>query len=190
MRAFAFLLLLLPGLLAAGCDSQAPAPPPAPPAVVEAPDTPANAQAAYPALSGRVVDDANLLTAAQEDELTGRLATLEQRTTDQLVVVTVPTLGGLRIADYGRALGNHWGIGRADLNNGVLLIVAPSEREVRIEVGIGLREVLTDELAARVIDNDILPQLRAGDIYPGISGGVEALITTLTARQQEPQNAS
>ncbi len=188
MRAFAF--LLLPALLAAGCDAETAPPPPAPPADVAVRDTTANAQAAYPALSGRVVDDANLLTAAQEDELTGRLATLEQRTSDQLVVVTVPTLGGLRIADYGRALGNHWGIGRADLNNGVLLIVAPNEREVRIEVGTGLREVMTDELAARVIDNDILPQLRAGDIYPGISGGVEALITALTARQQEPQNAA
>ncbi len=188
MRSLAF--LLLPALLAAGCNSETAAPPPAPPAAeLKVPDTPANAQADYPALSGRVVDEANLLTAAQEDELTGRLATLEQRTTDQLIVVTVPTLGGLRIADYGRALGNHWGIGRGDLNNGVLLILAPNEREVRIEVGTGLSSVLTNELASRVIDNDILPQLRAGDIYPGIAGGVESLITALVARQQEPQNA-
>jgi uncharacterized protein len=182
--------LLLPALLTLGCGSETAAPPAAPVAAntVEAPiSTPTPA---YPALTGRVVDDANLLTAAQEDELTGRLATLEQRTTDQLVVVTVPSLGGLRIADYTRALGNHWGIGRGDLDNGVLLVLAPNEREVRIEVGTGLRQVLTNELAARVIDNDILPQLRAGDIYPGISGGVEALIATLTARRQEPQNAT
>jgi uncharacterized protein len=93
------------------------------------------------------------------------------------------------MADYARTLGNHWGIGRGDLDNGVLLIVAPNEREVRIEVGTGLRSVLTDELAARVIDNDVLPQLRAGDIYPGIAGGVEALIAALVARQQAPQNS-
>lgn len=186
MRRLAF--LLLPALLAAGCNSETAAPPPAP---VEAPaaEPATNVQAAFPALSGRVIDEANMLTAEQEDELTGRLATLEQRTTDQLVVVTVPTLGGRPIADYARALGNHWGLGRADLNNGVLLVIAPAEREVRIEVGTGLRPVLTDELAADVIDRDILPHLRAEEYYTGIAGGVEALIGALEARQQPAENA-
>ena len=182
MRRFAF--LLLPALLAAGCDTETATPAPA---AVEVPA--ANTQAAFPTLSGRVVDEANLLTAEQEDELTGRLATLEQRTTDQLVVLTVPTLGGRPMAEYARALGNHWGIGRAGLNNGVLLVIAQTEREVRIEVGTGLRPVLTNELAADVIDRDILPHLRAGEYYPGIAGGVEALIGALEARQQPAQDA-
>jgi uncharacterized protein len=186
MRAPAF--LLLSALLAAGCNSETAAPPAAP-AETPVAEPAANGQAAFPTLSGRVNDEANLLTAEQEDELTGRLATLEQRTTDQLVVVTIPTLGGRPIADYARALGNHWGIGRGGLNNGVLLVIAPAERAVRIEVGTGLEAVLTNDLTADVIDRDILPHLRAEEYYTGIAGGVEALIGALEARQQPAQNA-
>lgn len=181
-------LLLLPALLAAGCNPETAAPAPAP-AEARAAEPAANALVGFPALNGRVVDEAGLLTAEQEGELTGRLAALEQRTTDQLVVVTVPSLGGRPIADYARALGNHWGIGRADLDNGALLVIAPAEREVRIAVADGLRPVLTDELSADIIDNDILPHLRASEHYLGIAAGVEAMVGALTARQQAPRNA-
>src|SRR5690606_32411841 len=88
------------------------------------------AQPSFPALTGRVVDEAGLLTPAQERELEGRLAALESRTTDQLVVVTVRSLQGYEIEEYGYQLGRAWGIGQSAVDNGVLLIVAPNERQV------------------------------------------------------------
>jgi uncharacterized protein len=92
----------------------------------------------FPALTGRVVDDAELLGPDVEEELTGELKALEDKSSDQLVVVTVPSLQGYTIEDYGYRLGRHWGIGTAKLSNGVVLIVAPNEHKVRIEVGYGL----------------------------------------------------
>src|SRR5581483_5381968 len=96
------------------------------------------AEPTFPALTGRVVDDADLLSPADEQELTDELKALEDKSSDQVVVVTLPSLQGYAIEDYGYRLGRHWGIGTAKLNNGVLLIVAPNERKVRIEVGYGL----------------------------------------------------
>src|SRR5688572_27548014 len=95
-------------------------------------------QVAFPELTGRVVDQAGILAPEEETRLSDQLAALEVRTTDQLVVVTVPSLQGLSIDEFSQQLGNHWGIGRADRNNGVLLVVAPKERRVRIAVGYGL----------------------------------------------------
>jgi uncharacterized protein len=134
---------------------------------------------AYPALTGRVVDGANLLSAAEEASLTGELAALERRTTNQLVVVTVPALGGRQSADYSRDLGNHWGIGQANRNNGILLVVAPNERQIRIEVGIGLTATLTNEAASQIIARDLLPQFRAGNWFAGIQTGSRAIIARL-----------
>src|SRR3546814_10027569 len=94
----------------------------------------------FPALTGRDVDAANLLPPQQEARLSDRLKTLEDRSKHQFVVVTVPSLGGHTIDDYGLHLGRTWGIGRKDYNDGVLLIVAPNERKVRIEVGYGLEK--------------------------------------------------
>ena len=99
---------------------------------------PANAEPTFPALTGRVVDDANLLDPADEQALTADLKALEDKSSDQVVVVTVPSLQGYAIEDYGYQLGRHWGIGTKQLSNGVLLIVAPNERKVRIEVGRGI----------------------------------------------------
>src|SRR3972149_11166850 len=96
------------------------------------------AEPTFPALTGRVVDDANLLSASDKAQLTADLKALEDKSSDQVVVVTVPSLQGFTIEDYGYQLGRHWGIGTKELNNGVLLIVAPNERKVRIEVGRGL----------------------------------------------------
>ncbi len=129
----------------------------------------------FPALSGRVVDQAGLLTPQKEAELTARLEALERDTTDQLVVVTLDSLQGLEIEDYGYRLGRAWGIGQAERNNGVLLIVAPEERKVRIEVGYGLEPVLTDGLSALIIHNEILPAFRDGHFERGIEQGVAAL---------------
>lgn len=129
----------------------------------------------FPALSGRVVDQARLLTPEKEAELTARLEALERDTSDQLVVVTIDSLQGLEIEDYGYRLGRAWGIGQAEENNGALLIVAPNERKVRIEVGYGLEPILTDGLSALIIHNEILPSFRDGHFERGIDQGVTAL---------------
>lgn len=148
---------------------------------------PAQAQSnlQFPALTGRVVDNADILTPQQEAELTQKLAILEQQTTDQLVVVTLPTLNDYDIADYGYQLGRHWGIGQAEANNGALLIVAPNDRKVRIEVGYGLEGILTDAYSALTIQNHILPPFRNGDYYSGINAGVDQLVYQMTLDPEE-----
>ncbi len=105
---------------------------------------PAWAAPKFPALTGRVVDDANILSAATRSDLDGKLAALEAKTSRQLVVVTIPSLQGYEISDFGYQLGRAWGIGQAKLNNGAVFIIAPSEHKVRIEVGYGLEPILTD----------------------------------------------
>jgi uncharacterized protein len=95
------------------------------------------------------------------------------------VVVTLPSLQGYAIDDYGYQLGRHWGIGQAERDNGVLLIVAPSEREVRIEVGYGLEGVLTDAGSHAIIQDVMLPQFRDGHYEAGILQGVNAILGTL-----------
>jgi len=129
----------------------------------------------FPALTGRVVDQARLLSPAREAELTETLAALERDTTNQVVVVTVNSLEGREIEDYGYQLGRAWGIGQKEGNNGALLIVAPEERKVRIEVGYGLEPVLTDALSALIIQNQILPSFRTGGYEDGITQGVAAI---------------
>jgi uncharacterized protein len=141
----------------------------------------------FPALTGRVVDDAQLLTPQQEQALTGQLAALEQQSGDQLVVVTLPSLQDQEIEDFGYQLGRHWGIGQKENDGGALLIVAPNERKVRIEVGYGLEGVLTDAYSSLIIRNDILPAFRQGDYAAGIIAGTDAVIAQLTADPAEAQ---
>jgi len=148
---------------------------------------PAFAAPEFPRLTGRVVDQANLLSPAEEAELTAKLEGLESRTTDQLVVVTVPSLGDYAIEDYGYQLGRHWRIGQAGKNNGVLLIVAPNERKVRIEVGYGLEGVLTDALSSVIIHERILPRFRDDDYPGGIRSGVDAIVEQLTIDRGEAE---
>ena len=133
----------------------------------------------FPALSGRVVDQAELLTPAVEAAVTSKLAQLETDTGDQFVVVTLDSLQDHEIEDYGYRLGRAWGIGNAENDSGVLLIVAPNERKVRIEVGYGLEPVLTDALSNQIIQTDILPPFRDGDYSRGIETGVDAVIAQL-----------
>jgi len=133
----------------------------------------------FPPLTGRVVDRAGLLSERDETEIAAALAQLEQVTTNQLVVVTLPSLQGLEIEDFGYQLGRHWGIGQAGKDNGALLIVAPEEREVRIEVGYGLEGELTDALSRTIIESAILPHFRQGDFAAGIKAGVAAIVGAL-----------
>ncbi len=129
----------------------------------------------FPPLTGRVVDAANVLPADVEARIAARSEAIETATTAQLVVVTIPDLQGFPIEDYGYRLGRHWGIGQKGKDNGVLLIVAPNDRRVRIEVGYGLEPVLTDALASVIIQRQILPAFRAGDLPGGVEAGFEAI---------------
>ena len=140
----------------------------------------------FPELTGRVVDEAGLLSNTQQEALTAELANLENTTTDQLVIVTLESLQGYDIADYGYQLGRHWGIGQKEKNNGVLLIVAPNERKVRIEVGYGLEGTLTDYKSKMIIDNAIIPFFKKGDYSAGIEAGANAIIALLKDPTQVP----
>ena len=139
----------------------------------------------FPTLSGRVVDEANILDEATRAALTEKLAALEAKTTDQLVVVTLRSLQGTSIEDFGYQLGRHWKVGQQGKNNGALLIVVPSERKVRIEVGYGLEGTLTDAISRLIIENAILPRFRANDVPGGITRGVDDIISVLTGDAEE-----
>ena len=141
----------------------------------------------FPALTGRVVDNANILSAATKSDLTGKLAALEAKTSRQLVVVTLPSLQGFEISDYGYQLGRAWGIGQAKLNNGVLLIIAPTEHKARIEVGYGLEPILTDALSEVILQSTVLPKFRSGDFNGGVSAGVDALIQQLSLNTSDAE---
>ncbi|HTZ79933.1 MAG TPA: TPM domain-containing protein [Stellaceae bacterium] len=133
----------------------------------------------FPALTGRVVDDAGILTPSTRSALDEMLAQHERATGEQVVVVTLKSLGGNSIEDYGYQLGRHWGIGQKDKNTGALLIVAPAERQVRIEVGYGLEGKLTDAVSRVIIEQDILPSFRRGDFNAGVVAGTAAILRVL-----------
>lgn len=147
--------------------------------------SPLSADPAFPVLTCRVVDNANLLSEEDEAQIRADLEALETKSTDQLVVVTLPSLQGFAIEDFGYRLGRHWKIGQKDKNNGVLLIVAPKERKVRIEVGRGLEPLLTDALTKLIIENGILPRFKAGDFPGGIRVGASDIIAVLTGDAEE-----
>jgi uncharacterized protein len=131
------------------------------------------AEPKFPPLTGRVVDDAHLLTPADKAAIEGDLKALEDKSSDQLVVYTTDSLQGYPIEDYGYQLGRAWGIGQKGTNNGVILIVAPNERKVRIEVGRGLEPQLTDALSKLIIQNAILPRFKRGEFSAGVKAGVQ-----------------
>jgi uncharacterized protein len=133
----------------------------------------------FPTLTGRVVDQAGLLNPADRAALTAMLTALEAKTTDQLVIVTLTSLQGASIEDYGYQLGRRWKIGQKDKDTGVLLIVAASERQVRIEVGYGLEGALTDASTRIIIERAILPRFKEGDFPGGIKRGTEEIIKGL-----------
>lgn len=133
----------------------------------------------FPELTGRVVDAAGILSADQQAQMVARSEALEQASGIQVVVATIPDLQGYPIEDYGYRLGRHWGIGQADADNGVILLVAPTERRVRVEVGYGLEPVLTDALSSIIIQQAVLPKARAGDLPGGVVDGFNAIADQL-----------
>ncbi len=138
-----------------------------------------------PKFTGFVVDAANVIPPDQEAALTKRLDDLQKTTGNQLVVATVPDLEGYPIEDYGNRLIRSWGVGLKDANNGAILLVAPNDRKVRIEVGYGLEPVLTDAFSSVVINQQILPRFKAGDIPGGIVAGTNAVADQLALPDAE-----
>ena len=133
----------------------------------------------FPELTGRVVDEADILDAGTERRLTALLKAHEDATTNQVVVVTLASLRGRTIEELGYRLGRHWAIGQEGKDNGVLLVVAPNEREVRIEVGYGLEGALTDATSRLIIENAILPAFRDGRLADGVEAGTQAILDVL-----------
>jgi uncharacterized protein len=141
----------------------------------------------FPALTGRIVDQANIIPAETRSAIEPKLADLEAKSGIQLVIATVTSLEGQEIEPYANELFRSWKLGEKAKNNGVLLLVAPNERRVRIEVGYGLEGTLTDALTKVIITNAITPRFKAGDFSGGISRGVDDIITVLTTDASEWQ---
>jgi len=139
----------------------------------------------FPKFTGFVVDSANVIPPEQEAALTKRLDDLQKATGNQLVVATVADLQGYPIEDYGYRLLRNWGVGLKDANNGAILLVAPNDRKVRIEVGYGLEPVLTDAFSSVVINQQILPRFKAGDMTGGIVAGTNAVADQLALPDAE-----
>ena len=147
--------------------------------------TSALAALTFPELTGRVVDEAGILDPATKAALERKLSDFETKTTGQLVVVVLKSLRGTSIEDYGYQLGRHWQIGQKEKNTGALLIVAPNERKVRIEVGYGFEGTLTDAVSKLIIENSIIPRLRANDYAGGIGRGVDDIIQAVSVDPEE-----
>lgn len=134
------------------------------------------------ALTGRIVDGANVLSEEQEAALTKELALLESRTQHQLVVATVSSLEGRPIAEYSLCQARRWGIGRKGVDDGVLLLVAPKERKVRIEVGYRLEKPLRDDEAAKIIGT-MLPSFAQDRFFDGIQAGTRGIAAEIGMAQ-------
>lgn len=141
----------------------------------------------FPALTGRVVDQATIIQPDTRSAIEQKLADLETKSGIQLVVATVNSLEGQDVEPYANELFRKWQLGEKKKNNGVLLLVAPNERRVRIEVGYGLEGTLTDALSKVIISNAMTPRFKAGNFSEGISRGVDDIITVLTTDASEWQ---
>ncbi|HTW34148.1 MAG TPA: TPM domain-containing protein [Rhizomicrobium sp.] len=140
---------------------------------------PAAAAPTFPPLTGRVVDDAGILSDQTKAQLTSMLAQQEKQTGDQVVVATLKSLQGYEIEDYGYQLGRAWGIGQKGKDNGALLIIAPNEHKMRIEVGYGLEGQLTDAQSKLIIAEIITPYFKRGDYDAGVVAGTSAILKAI-----------
>ncbi len=139
-------------------------------------------------LTGNVMDAANLLPVAVEKRLADKLAAAELAFGPQMVVVTTPSLGGRDIAAYTIDLARGWGVGDKKRNDGLVLLVAPNERKVRIEVGYGLEGSFSDAVTAQILQDTILPSFKDGDLESGIEAGVDQMIAKMKAAPSLPTN--
>ncbi|MGL4729802.1 MAG: TPM domain-containing protein [Bosea sp. (in: a-proteobacteria)] len=147
----------------------------------------AQSQLTFPALTGRVVDGANIIAPERRSAIEAKLAAHEAKTSDQVVVATVSSLQGTAVEDYANRLFREWKLGEAKTDNGVLLLVAPNERKVRIEVGYGLEGALTDALSKVIITTAITPKFKTGDFAGGIEAGIDGILAILSRDADEWQ---
>lgn len=142
-------------------------------------------QQEWPALSGRVVDEAGLIGSAARSRLEAELAAFEEKSSDQVVVAIITSLNGAVLEDYANGLFRHWQLGQAQENNGVLLLIAFADRKIRIEVGYGLEGILTDAYSRLIIETAIVPAFRQGDFEKGIVDGTAAILAVLSGDTAE-----
>jgi uncharacterized protein len=147
------------------------------------------ASPSFPELTGRVVDKAGILSTQEERELSLILQQHEQSSSNQIVIVTLNSLNGYEIADYGYQLARHWKLGQKDKNNGILLIISMQEKKLRIEVGYGLEGVLTDKTAHEIIEYVLKPKFRQGSFYNGITDATNSIIKAING-EYTPSNKS
>ncbi len=134
------------------------------------------AQLSFPQLTGPVVDDANILSNETRAKLASMSDQERAQTGNQIVVVTLKSLQGYPIEQYGYQLGRYWGIGQKGKDTGALIIVAPNERHVRIEVGYGLEGQLTDAQTSLIIAEVMTPAFKRGDYDGGVLAGMDAVL--------------
>ncbi|TKB81637.1 MAG: TPM domain-containing protein [Nitrospira sp.] len=143
-----------------------------------------------PPLTGRIVDRADLLPADREASLTADLDAHERKTTNQVAVLTIPSLEGDDLEDFSHRAATTWALGHKGTDNGVLILVIPSDRKVRIEVGYGLEGTLTDARASRIVRREMVPKFRTGDYAGGITAGVTAVLGTIEGAYREPAESA
>lgn len=150
----------------------------------------AHADPTIPLLTGRVVDLADILTAANERDLTNQLAAIEAKTGAQIVVAVLPSLNGYPIESWGLALGRKWGIGHKGRDDGIVIVLAPNDREVRIEVGYGLEGRVPDAIAHRIIQTYMLPAARERRYAKGLEATIAALERVIVDPKAVPKRQS
>ncbi len=131
------------------------------------------------ALTGRIVDEANLIDSANKITLSKKLADAEKLYGPQFVIVTVKSLGEKNIEDYSINLARHWKLGDAHRNDGLILLVAPHEHKVRIEVGIGLEGSFSDPFCKQIIEQKIIPSFNLGHYQAGIIAGADSILAKI-----------
>jgi uncharacterized protein len=144
---------------------------------------PGGAHAAFPQPTGFVNDFAGVISGATRGHLESLLSSFEKATGNEVAVATLPSLDGRVIEELAPDLYKQWGIGKKGKDNGVLFLIAPNERKARIEVGYGLESVINDALAGRLLDENVLPRFKAGDLDGGIAAGTAAIVDTIVAKE-------
>lgn len=147
---------------------------------------PAEASLPAPPLKGYVNDEAGLLTARQSSTLESMLRAYQEKTTNQVVLLTIPSLEGDSIEEFSMRVAEQWKIGQKGKDNGVILLVALRDRKSRIEVGYGLEGVLTDALSSRILRQVVSPAFRQGNYFGGIAGGLEAILQATEGEFKAP----
>ncbi|MBT3436896.1 MAG: TPM domain-containing protein [Oceanospirillaceae bacterium] len=151
---------------------------------------PSWAEFQVPKLTGRILDQAQLIDGATQQRINKLLAGHEQASSNQIVVATFKDLQGYSIEQAGVDMGRAWGVGQKEADNGIVLILAKKERKVRIEVGYGLEGIMTDAVSASIVQQIMLPMFKKGDFSGGLLAGTEAIVVALGGQYVAPSGAN